>query len=571
MKIWFLISMTVMSLRTQAEDGKEIGNGGDVVTCRDAQGNPKPNAELNGHWIMLYDSFRARSRGFQVQIPGSTLEEKHQNLIARLRTLGSSAVVDISKELEIYFDRKNFKKGHILPDIPDSMEEDLPVGCKLEQVAINKEPRFPEDRVYTVNEDLLLSLSLDDQALTPFHEVWQRFSRRNKKFKVDAYDTQYYVGRLGADRLSDLSGLERVRLAMHFGFRAMNLGPDSRSSILMRPSAELNETGLLTSGLTQLGMFWIRSASGTSVEFFQNEDRSFRLRKLGGDSVEERGEGFTDMNSVTWPVGKQFDVDRAAEIYFSDFGVERIEAENFVPFREFGFLPRYWGTELRCSKLRVYSPDEIQCKLEGRVRIGSLQVDSIDSYVSHNKFRKAVRFSREQAVRVDREFLGCYRRVFVDRFEPNSATNWRELRLDGPVEDVSRGCYSTYFNLPFTGGVFLLNSTPESMRLNLDTDRTDIRWQNSSAGGQLQVTLPGEKRSKILKVGVSPKCPYDHSMEATLVNAKLKSLSGTLLEPVTIKTGSWKSETYEAGDRIRYDVASNTLERFPAFTSYCRW
>ncbi len=217
---------------TVRAEGKDIGNGGDAIVCRDSAGMPAPNKALkNSSWIQLYDSFRASDRGFKISIPGATVKEKTEELFKRLASFDPAAVLEFKKEFAVYSNPSNFKSGRQLPEISDSMESDIPVGCHLEQLALNRIPRYQEDSIYQINVDLLQAMDFDDQALTPFHEILQFFSGKGWLRKADALDSQYFVGKLGADLLKSLTSNERLNFFGIFGFRNFYLGTTFVSGI----------------------------------------------------------------------------------------------------------------------------------------------------------------------------------------------------------------------------------------------------------------------------------------------------------------------------------------------------
>lgn len=61
-----------------------------------------------------------------------------------------------------------------MPDIQDSLVRVFPRGCKIEQIAIQKEPAFPEDKRFTVSKDLWDLLDEDNKAGLVLHEIIYR-------------------------------------------------------------------------------------------------------------------------------------------------------------------------------------------------------------------------------------------------------------------------------------------------------------------------------------------------------------------------------------------------------------
>jgi hypothetical protein len=145
---------------------REIGNGGDVVVCRNNDGSVKS--------IELLDFYEARiMRGLQIDLGDASLplDEKVLMELHRLAQVSPKRSAKYAEEVHRFFSEGNFISGISLVDIPDSGHLAFPDGCKVEQIVIQQNPQFSEDRRYTINKDLYDLLDNNNKAGLAVHEV----------------------------------------------------------------------------------------------------------------------------------------------------------------------------------------------------------------------------------------------------------------------------------------------------------------------------------------------------------------------------------------------------------------
>ncbi|MCM2321921.1 MAG: hypothetical protein NDJ90_01520, partial [Oligoflexia bacterium] len=120
------------------------GNGGDVVVCRNAAGAIRS--------VELLDLYEGRTRWGNVADlggPGLSVPEKVSLLLTRLGNR-LPALEKFYRDWYATFEQETLSlSGVQLVDIPDSEHIALPVGCAIEQIAIQKEPQFPREKRYT--------------------------------------------------------------------------------------------------------------------------------------------------------------------------------------------------------------------------------------------------------------------------------------------------------------------------------------------------------------------------------------------------------------------------------------
>lgn len=168
------------------------GNGGDGVVCYNEQ------HQITS--VEMFDHFEARTR-YQTPInlafAGSTYLEKVNFLIDRVQGIEPQRGLQLREELNHFIGSSNFADGIELPDVPDQGSILLPDGCHIEQLAIQKEPTFPEEKFYTIDNKLWLKLSEDGKAGLVLHEIIYRLAIREGK-QQDSVTSRYYNIRISS-------------------------------------------------------------------------------------------------------------------------------------------------------------------------------------------------------------------------------------------------------------------------------------------------------------------------------------------------------------------------------------
>ena len=150
--------------------GKETGNGGHAIVCRDGS-NRIQSVEV----LDLYEA-RTNHKNWTLNLGGPTLSypEKIKLALGRLARFSP-------KRAQYYQDLANsfetealFKNGVVLELIPDAANVDVPTGCKLEQLVNQKKPLLEGDPRYVVNGDLWDAMNNDQRAGIILHEITYR-------------------------------------------------------------------------------------------------------------------------------------------------------------------------------------------------------------------------------------------------------------------------------------------------------------------------------------------------------------------------------------------------------------
>jgi hypothetical protein len=194
---WFALSAVLVSAQVYA--GDKAGNGGNVVVCRDKAGQIGT--------IELLDFYEARvMRGFTIDTGAANLsaDQKLDLLFARLATLAPAKAKRLRATVESFSAQARFIPGIHLVATPDSNHIIVPDGCDIEQVVNQKEPVFPEDRLFTVSKDLWDKLDAANLAGLVLHETFYHEALQNPDVS-DSVAVRYFNGYLCSDSFSELT------------------------------------------------------------------------------------------------------------------------------------------------------------------------------------------------------------------------------------------------------------------------------------------------------------------------------------------------------------------------------
>lgn len=147
--------------------GNEGGNGGDIVRCQ----------EDDSETVELLDFFESRllppHRVLDLGPASWGMAQKVEFLLKRIERFDPSRSHRYKEKLAEFFtpEKTRWVTGVELKDIPDSGFVPLPSTCKIQQIAIQKEPLTPWHRLYTIDRALFDRLSADHQVGLALHEV----------------------------------------------------------------------------------------------------------------------------------------------------------------------------------------------------------------------------------------------------------------------------------------------------------------------------------------------------------------------------------------------------------------
>jgi hypothetical protein len=227
--------------------GQEVGNGGDAVVCRDAGGNIT-SAEL----LDFYEARVLRGIDRDLGDPSLSVDAKTGIVVKRLAPLSPVRVDVYTMWLKAFMDNAQFLSGVQLVEVPDSDHLAFPKDCKVEQLAIQKEPEFPEDKRYTVNKDIWDRLDNDSRAGLMLHEIIYR--EAIAAGAKDSVGARYLNSRLCSHEADTFTMSTFVDILVEAGFLETDF--DGRE-YLVRPDRPMFwDDGKLQSGTLAHLEFW---------------------------------------------------------------------------------------------------------------------------------------------------------------------------------------------------------------------------------------------------------------------------------------------------------------------------
>lgn len=204
--LWAICSMLSMA----AWAGNEVGNGGDVVACYET-GTLTSIKLLDFHEAEVLRPELIYDLGDNKM----THMEKVHFALERLSRLDAKRALAYKDKANHFFDNTRFVTKVTLQDIPDSGYVPIAENCKILQIAIQKKPLFPEDRLYTISRELWDLLDEDHRAGLVLHEIIYGETialGQNNSIKARYFASLVSSGFIG--KLSQSEYDERVKMVM---------------------------------------------------------------------------------------------------------------------------------------------------------------------------------------------------------------------------------------------------------------------------------------------------------------------------------------------------------------------
>lgn len=187
-----ILSFSILLTSAALAGGREAGNGGNAIVCRDA--NQKIiSAEL----LDFYEAKTLRNAQFSSLQNSKSRDEVFAEFLKRLRQFSPYRANKFEADLDSFFYRALLLEGQDLTPINDSFHISFPKNCAVEQLATQKDPVFEEDYTFFINADIWAKLSPFDQAGLMTHELLL-----NEAIKYNHTNT-VYVRYLNAKLMSD--------------------------------------------------------------------------------------------------------------------------------------------------------------------------------------------------------------------------------------------------------------------------------------------------------------------------------------------------------------------------------
>lgn len=165
--------------------GGEMGNGGDVVYCKDNGGS----FEVLDHWesraYLKFDSALDQMSG-DYMTRAIAVAESVKSIFPEVGNY-------LIQQLKVFEDNRRLVDGVDLLVVPDAYPRMLPKGCELKQIANQREPMFPGEQVFLIDNDLWTHLDAANRATLVLHEIIYRYAL-NKRDATNSILTRYLVG-----------------------------------------------------------------------------------------------------------------------------------------------------------------------------------------------------------------------------------------------------------------------------------------------------------------------------------------------------------------------------------------
>jgi hypothetical protein len=182
-----LVSAIAMSTPWTASAESSVGNGGDAVVCY------RPGAAqgdiANIVSVELLDFYEGRvQRGLIPNLgdPQGPINTKIAQALAPLKKLSPSRYNDYANWAATFNAEMIAIPNAQLVDVKDSDHVVLPRDCFIEQIALQINPRFAQDKRYTLNKDLWDRMDQNNRAGLILHEVIYRETKANQSNSIGA-------------------------------------------------------------------------------------------------------------------------------------------------------------------------------------------------------------------------------------------------------------------------------------------------------------------------------------------------------------------------------------------------
>lgn len=198
---------------------KEGGNGGDALVCKHRGTYMIESVEL----LDYYEGRVLRRIKPETLSATYSLEENMEILFRNFAKPSPNRVKLYRKWYKSFFEEANFIDDIVLVDIPDSAHLAFKAGCSVEQVIVQQPPRYPEDKRYSVSNDIWKLLDSRSQAGLIMHEMILREIMETKRVLkhedvLDTLDVRYLNSLIAAGQLKDKSFEEFNKLLDSFDF-----------------------------------------------------------------------------------------------------------------------------------------------------------------------------------------------------------------------------------------------------------------------------------------------------------------------------------------------------------------
>jgi hypothetical protein len=172
------------------------GNGGDVLLgCE--------NNSFNGKVLDYYEAESLLGLQIDLDSTNSSPEQIAMNALSRIPSFDGERRSRLQGWVTEFMSDAVFAPGIQLKRIDDSGELGIPKGCRLEQAAVQEDPRFPEAKRYLVSKDVWDLMDKKNQAGLILHEVIYR--EAISYGHTDSIRTRYFNALISSGKIAAIS------------------------------------------------------------------------------------------------------------------------------------------------------------------------------------------------------------------------------------------------------------------------------------------------------------------------------------------------------------------------------
>lgn len=182
---------------TYALASNERGNGGKLVECD--ENHPKRYELLD-----LYEARKIPEWGLVTDLGGAELsaDEKVNAVLDKLARVDPNKARVLKTKFSEFYSNTSFLWNMRLADIPDVGLASLENGCQLVQLAVQKKPQLPGQKLYTIDKDYWDKIGSDNQAALILHELVYGLTDGKHK---DSSGVRYFTANITSTRMNDIT------------------------------------------------------------------------------------------------------------------------------------------------------------------------------------------------------------------------------------------------------------------------------------------------------------------------------------------------------------------------------